>query len=139
VLQSVGILAGLLTTAYTIRKDSEVRRIETLFTLTKGHREIWSELLDRPELARVLSAEVVLEEGPITEVERRFVLFLILHAATSYEATKYGTNFAEPSVQRDLRNFFRLPIPEAVWKEFKAYQPPDFVEFVEAAIADDSI
>lgn len=138
VLQSVGIIAGLFTSAYTIRKDADVRRIQNLFTLTKDHREIWSLVLGRPELGRVLSASPDLDKTPITEAERFFVLFLILHLASSFEATKHGMYFVENGLRQDVANFFNLPIPAAVWKEMKIYQDYDFIRFVEAHIGRDT-
>ena len=133
VLQSVGIIAGLFTSAYTIRKDADVRRIQNLFTLTKDHREIWSLVLGRPELGRVLSESPDLDKTPITEAERFFVLFLILHLASSFEARKHGMYFVENGLREDVANFFNLPIPAAVWQEMKIYQDYDFIRFVEEA------
>jgi hypothetical protein len=136
VLQTVGIIAGLFSSAYTIRKEADVRRIQNLFTLTKNHREIWSQFVDRPELARVLTPAPDLNEKPVTEAERFFVLFLILHLASSFAATKHGMYFAETGLREDVANFFNLPIPSAVWEEMKIYQDSNFVRFVEEACLD---
>lgn len=131
ILQSIGIIAGLLTSAYTIRKEGDVRRIQNLFALTKNHREIWTEVLNNRELVRILSISPDLKRNPVTEAERLFVLFLILHLASSYEARKRGMFFSEAGLRRDIRQFFDLPIPRQIWQEFKKYQRPDFVSFVE--------
>jgi hypothetical protein len=121
----------LLTSAYTIWKESEVWRIQNLFTLTKNHREIWSQVVEKPDLARVLEAALDLRKNAVTEAERLFVLFLILHLASSFEATRHGMYFAEHGLRADVRRFFTLPIPRMVWKEIKEYQRPDFVGFIE--------
>jgi len=131
ILQSVGIIGGLFTTAYTLRTEGNARRIENLFTVTKNHREIWSELLAKPELSRVLRAKVDLKKEPITEAEELFVLFLTLHLATSFKAKKHGMYFAEHGLVRDMQEFFVLPIPSKIWKKIRRYQQPDFVSFVE--------
>jgi len=133
ILQSVGIIAGFFVSAYTIHKDAQVQRVQNLFTLTKNHREIWSQFADRPELARVLDPAPDLDAHPITDAERLFVLFLILHLASSFEATKYGMYFAEHGLYADVREFFSSPVPRHVWHEFQRYQRPDFVEFVRRA------
>ncbi len=133
ILQSIGIIAGLLTSAYTIHKDAEVQRVQNLFTLTKNHREIWSQVTEKPELWRVLDPAPDLSQNPITEAERLFVLFLVLHLASSFEATKHGMYFAERGLRTDVREFFGLPIAREVWDQIKKYQQPQFVSFVESA------
>lgn len=120
-----------MTAVYTIHEDREERRVSNLFSLTKNHREIWSLLIDRPELARVLDRQVDIETRPIEETERRFVLFLILHLATSFEAQKRGMFVEADGIRRDVKNFFTLPIPRTIWREFRAFQQPDFVWFVD--------
>lgn len=127
ILQSIGISAGLFASAYTIHKDAQMQRVQNLFTLTKHHREIWSQVTERPELARVLDPTPDLDRHPITELERLFVLFLILHLASSFEASRYGMYFPETGIRADVSNFFSRPIPRKVWHEAKKYQRADFV------------
>ncbi len=124
-------MGGLLTTVYTIREVSEERRVSNLFTLTKGHREIWGLVIEKPELSRVLNPKADIEKTPITEEERLFVSFLILHLATAFEAKKRGMFFAVHGLKVDVREFFNLPIPRTVWNKFRRYQQPDFVHFVD--------
>lgn len=131
ILQSVGIIGGLLTSAYTIHKNAQVQRVQNLFTLTKNHREIWSQVVEKPELARVLDPAVDLNRRPITDAERLFVLFLILHLASSFEATKHGMYFAEQGLRADVHEFFSRPIPHFVWGQIRKYQQPDFIKFVD--------
>jgi hypothetical protein len=103
--------------------------------LTKNHREIWSQVAEKPELVRVLDVAPDLGRHPITDSERLLVLFLILHLASSFEATKHGMYFAEKGLQADVRGFFSLPIPASIWKQTKRYQQSDFVTFVETIIS----
>src|SRR5260221_13307070 len=56
-LQSLGIIGGLLFTAASLRLDEKTRRVGNLMAITKNHREIWTALYDRPELSRVLDAD----------------------------------------------------------------------------------
>ena len=134
VLQSIGIVAGLFTTAYTLHEEAEARRVSNLFTLTKHHREIWSFVIEKPELSRILDERVDLTRCPVTEFERLLVRFLILHLATSFEARKRRMYFAEEGLKRDMREFFSLPIPRDVWSGVRAYQQQDFVSFVDEAL-----
>jgi hypothetical protein len=126
----------LLTAVYTIHEDREERRVSNLFELTKSHREIWSLLIERPELARILDRHANVQEQPITETEKRFVLFLILHLAASFEAQKQGMFVEADGLRRDVHQFFSRPIPRAVWMEFRSFQNSDFAAFVDDVIGD---
>lgn len=53
-LQSIGIVGGLLFTGVSLRIDTKVRRVSTLITITQQHRDIWTQLYRRPEMARHL-------------------------------------------------------------------------------------
>ena len=119
-----------------MHEEAEARRVANLFTVTKHHREIWSFVIEKPELSRVLDARVDLARFPVTESERLFVRFLILHLATSFEAKKRGMYFEEEGLKRDMREFFILPIPRDVWFGVRAYQQRDFVHFVDDAMND---
>ncbi len=101
-----------------------------LFTITKHHREIWSFVIEKPELSRVLDSRVDLGQFPVTDSERMFVRFLILHLATVFEAKKRRMFFAQEGLERDIREFFSLPIPRDVWSRVRPYQQRDFVRFV---------
>lgn len=81
---------------------------------------------------RVLNAGTDLVQEPPKEAERLFVLFLILHLSASFEARKHGMYFSEGGLEHDIRDFFILPIPRQVWRQFRGYQEPDFVRFVES-------
>jgi hypothetical protein len=131
--QTVSITFGLFATCYTIRADRRSRRIDNLLTITEHHREIWTELYSRPALRRVMQKEVNINNDPITDDEQLFVLFLVLHLASSFRAQKEGMFLAEAGLRRDIREFFDRPIPKRVWELIKVYQEADFIEFVEAA------
>ena len=133
-LQSGSIIAGLLFTAFNIRADSRERKIQSLFTLTAAHREIWSKLYEHPELSRVLLPEVETEPLVISDDERLFVHLLILHLAASYRARKLGLYFQEEGLRADIKQFFSRPIPKLVWDKSRLYQERDFVAFVDSCI-----
>lgn len=130
-LQSVGIIASLLFTAFTIRKETVARRLTDLLTLTENHREIWKQLYDRPELARVTSLVVDLRRKPPTRDEELFVTLLILHLGTARRAMKHRLVEALGGVRDDVRWFFSLPLPRAIWEKVKPFQEKDLVLFVE--------
>jgi hypothetical protein len=131
-LQSFGIIAGLLFTAAALRLDEKTRRIGNLMAITKSHREIWSQLYERPELARVIDADADLDKGVITREEELFIWFLILHLNSVYQALKNGVLLNLEGMNRDVGWFFSLPLPRAIWERAKLLQDADFVRFVES-------
>ena len=78
-LQTVGIVGGLLFTARTTLKDDRSRKIANLIAIKQQYREIWKELYDRPQLGRLLEKGVNLNTHPISTEESLFVKLLILH------------------------------------------------------------
>jgi|SRR6266850_5346183 len=133
-LQSAGIIGGLLFTAVSLRIDAKVRRVGNLIAVTHEHRDIWTQLYKRPELWRVVDRDLDLEQAPPTAEEELFVNFLILHLASVHEAMREGMFVQLPGVQRDIRNFFSLPIPNLVWGKLRSLQNIEFVAFIEKSL-----
>lgn len=133
-LQSVGIIAGLFFTSAALRADTQARRTSNLIAITGAHREIWSELYDRPELRRVTDINVDLEGTPVTSAEELFVGLLILHLNTSFQAMKAGVFISPEGLRKDIRRFFSAPMTRRIWAELKPLQDADFVRFVESCL-----
>jgi len=133
-VQSAGIIASLLFSAYTIRKDERARRIGNLIAVNEDYRHIWREFYDRPELSRVLKRDADLNKEPISAEEWLFVKMLILHLDTVRRAMKARMFVKIEGLQQDVRELFALPIPKAVWEKIKSFQDADFVSFIEMAL-----
>ena|SRR6266404_5789917 len=133
-LQSFGIIGSLLFTAAAFRTDAKARRISNLITITDHHREIWTQLLNRPGLSRVLKAVVDFRREPLTQEEELFVNLLILHLNAAYHALSGGMLVKPEQLQKDIRSFFSLPIPRAVWRKSRTFQDENFATFVEAIL-----
>jgi len=135
-IQSIGIVAGLLISAETTRRDVRAQQTTALFTLTEQHRELWSEVLVNPALVRVLRSDIDVKVNQPTEREKIFVTLLILHLDSTYKAIKAGL-FKEPSsLSLDINNFLSLPIPSQVWFANKSMRNADFVRWVEKHMQD---
>src|ERR1017187_7372272 len=119
-LQSVGIVGGLLFTAYTTWKDERARRIGNSIAIAGQYREIWKEMYDHAELSRVLAKDADVKKQPISVREEVFVKTLVLHLATVFRALKYGEFAKLEGLRKDVREFFLLPIPHEVWQRIKA-------------------
>ena len=103
-------------------------------TLTEAHRNLWTELYSKPQLARVLSDTVDLEKSPVTQEEELFVHLLILHLRAWFKARRSGMDMDDDAVSADIQEFFGHPIPREVWENSKKFQGDDFVAFVESSI-----
>lgn len=133
-VECIGIIASLLITGYTLHISSQTTRINNLLLITQYHRELWSTLFTKPELQRVLDPSPDLAANGITEDERLFTLLLILHLSASFEASRAGELIPLDGLRNDMKDFFRLPIPRAVWERQRPYQNNAFVAFVESTI-----
>lgn len=133
-VQSVGIIGGLVFTALSARTDSDVRRVANLLTITKHHRDIWTWFYERPDLLRVIDPNPDLEKHPITKAEELFVTLVVLHLSSAQEAIKQGMFAAPDRLQMDVRLFFSPPIPRAVWERIKPLQDSDFAAFVQSCL-----
>jgi hypothetical protein len=133
-LQTAGIIGGLIFTAYSSRKDDGSRKIANLIAIKQQYREIWKELYDRPELARVLEHWVDLKAQPTSLQEWLFVKLLILHLDTVYHAMEADMFVSLEGLQKDIKEFFSAPIPRSVWEKLKPFQDKDFVQLVEASM-----
>jgi hypothetical protein len=133
-LEAVGIVGGLLYTGRSFSADTRSRRLANLLSLTKQHREIWREVLEKPELTRIKESKADLYTKPVTPDEARLVNFLLLHLHCWYRAVLEGEVLTLESLSRDIRSFFALPIPRRVWEENRQYYEPDFAAFVDATL-----
>lgn len=132
-LQSTGIIVGLVFTGLAFRSEVRSRRIGNLIALTKHHRDIWEQLYTRPALKRVLARSVDVTVHPVTEEEKVFVLLVILHLHAAFRAMTDSLAPKPEVLHQDIRSFFALPIPASVWLEYRPFQDRDFLEFVERA------
>jgi hypothetical protein len=131
-LQTLGIVGGLFLTTWTIHLNTKVQRATNLLQLTQQHRELWMTLFTNPELSRVLRDDLDLNRQPPTDDETRFVTMLILHLNGAYQTIKADVLKKPEGLTADIRGFFALPIPRAVWERAKHFYDSDFVAFVEA-------
>ena len=129
-LETAGILGGLIFTSLSFRHDTKSRKVATLISLTAQHRDIWEELYNKPELRRVLDATVAEGVTP-TEEERKFVNSIILQAHCVFRAIQLGELMTLGGLAKDIGQFFSLPLPANVWSAVKQFHDADFVDFIE--------
>jgi len=133
-LQTAGIGASLLFTAYSVRRDEKARQFSNLSAIKQDYIAIWNTLYERPELARVLDRTVDLNRHPASTAEWLFVKLLILHLDSVYRAIEAGLFVSVEGLQKDIEEFFKAPIPKAIWKKLRPLQDKEFVRFIEASM-----
>ena len=133
-VQTVGLVGGLLLTAYMIHKDARARQISNLIALNERHDDIWRTFYERPQLSRVLRRDVDLNQHPVSDEERLFVKMLFIHLDTVRRTAKAGMFIEITGIRNDLRSFIKLPIPGAVWEKLKPFQDEDFTAFVDGCL-----
>ena len=134
--QTVGIIGGLLFTAHAIRRDERARAITNTIAVNEQYSQIWHEFYERPELARILEKNADLNQKPVSNDEALFVKTLLLHLDVVRRTMKAGIFVKIQGLQKDIRDFLTLPIPNAVWNKIKPFQDRDFVAFVESCLND---
>lgn len=132
-IQTVGVIGSLWFATATLKRDAETRRTSDLLALTSLHRELWSEIYRRPELGRVLQAGVDLVASPVTLQEKEFLHAVIVHFYLGWLLVTQNHVIPEDVYATDVRHFFTLPLPEAVWEKTKA-RDPKFVRFIETTL-----
>jgi hypothetical protein len=74
---------------------------------------------------------VDLDELPVTTREWVFVKMLILHLDNVRRAMNVGMFVKLQGLQKDIQEFFALPIPKAVWKRLRPFQEEGLVALIE--------
>ena len=131
---SVGVIGGLWFTAVSLHSETKTRRVANLLTITANYREVWKDFFRSPELARVIEPSADLSKQPVTPAEEFFVNLIISHISSVYEALKDELLTKQEGLRQDVRSFFSLPVPKAVWSATKLLQNRDFAAFIESCL-----
>lgn len=133
-IQTIGIVASLFFTSISLCRDLRARRISDQLTLNQQHRELWSEVNHRPELARALQPDFDPLKTPITLAEEQFLRLVFVHFQNGWLVIKEGSLTTVAALERDTSNFFKLPGPRFVWDQVKNTHDINFVTFVNKCI-----
>lgn len=132
ILGAAGVIGSLLFTAISFRSETKTRRVANLLTITANHREVWKVFLNDKSLARVRNASADVTKQPVTDAERVFVTFVILHMSSVFYAMSDQLVVKVEGLRRDIAQFLSLPIPREVWDKIKVLQNDEFAVFVES-------
>lgn len=134
-LQSVGIVGSLLLGVVSSRDNTRAKLAETFLTISSEHQKIWRDYYQNPDLRRVRESLVDLDVSPITLQERRFVQSVLVHVNAVFHARRLGSVIEPEGARADIRSFFSLPIPHAVYTDQKHLLDRAFVAYIEESLA----
>lgn len=121
-IQTLGVVGGLLYSGRSFELDRRARQTEVYISLTEAHRDLWKNLAPRPNL----------RSSPITAGERRFVTLLVVHLSSVHQAVENGIYRSSPEMEQDICELFRLPIPARVLHDILPYQTNSFRSYLES-------
>lgn len=127
-------MGSLWAAERALRLDAKTRQITLLFEIIAHHRAIWSQLYERPELARIRENEVDLEQYPITPQEELFVTQVIFQIGAIQTAVRMGVAIPFDKQDEDVRSFFSRPIPREVWRERRKLQNGVVREYIDSLL-----
>jgi hypothetical protein len=134
VIQTVGIIGSLWVAAMAANRESRTKGIENLLSLCEHHRELWKEIPGQNDLVRIFQPDADTLLVPVTMAEAEFLNLVIVHFQTGWCIAKAGGFTTLAEMKADVRSFFTLPLPRAVWEKTKQNRNMEFVRFVEKSI-----
>ena len=129
-LESLGIVGGLLFSGMALRSDVRSRKIDNHIKLAEGYRSIWSLVFADSSLDRIRRKDVDLNLFPITPSEDRIARFVLQNVLLAFEARRAGQLGDIGNLEADISAFLSNPIPRQVWGEIERFQPKPFRDFV---------
>jgi len=135
-VQTCGIVSALGFVGLGFFFDFRARQVGNLIKLTDRHRDLWERMYSDPKLTRILESAADPGHFEVTSEEKIFVVFLILHLANTYYTVRSGFLKQPQGLAADIRRFFTLPIPMAVWESVRDLQDRAFVKFVERCLSE---
>jgi hypothetical protein len=135
VIQTVGIIGSLWLATGAANRDARAKEIINLLSLSEHHRDLWREVPQRKDLKRVFQADANVRLTPPTVAETEFLNLVIVHFQTGWWIARAGGMTTLNEMRSDIRDFFTLPLPRAVWLKTKEFRNRQFVKFVERALS----
>jgi len=133
-VQTIGIIGSLWMAMAAAHRDAKTREVENLVSFNGQHHALWSGVLQKPELQRIFRTDANALEKPVTVIEQEFLNLVFVHFQTGWRLATSGALITLDELKADVREFFPLPLPRAVWEKTKSFKNQKFVRFVERAL-----
>jgi hypothetical protein len=131
---SAGIIGSLWMGIAAAHREAKAREIQNVLRLSEHHHELWNSLNRRPGLDRIRRTDAEVLVDPLTTAEQEFINLAIVHYLTGWRIAEAGGITTLTELAADVRGFFCLPLPHAVWEKTKQYRNQRFVRFVDRAL-----
>ena len=123
-----------MMTAAAAHREAKAREIENILTLSDHHRNLWSEIAEKPELQRIFQTNVDVLKKPATVIEEVFLNEAAAHFLTGWRISKAGGITTLKELAIDAKWFFSLPLPRAIWEKTKKNRNRRFVTFIDKSL-----
>lgn len=128
-------MASLGFAGFAFRREQRSRAITERLQLLEQHRELWSKVHEHKELKRIKEPNLDLVGEPVTALEREFLNMIFIHFETGWRLAELGSVNSLDTIRTDVKTFFRLPLPAAVWAETKDLRNDEFRRFVDDCLS----
>jgi hypothetical protein len=139
VIQTAGIMGSLWLAMSAARQEAKAKEIDNLLTIAEHHCELWGDVHKKRELDRIFQTTCDGLAPGLTVAEEEFINLAIVHYLTGWRIAKSGGLTSLKELGADVRGFFSLPLPRAVWEKTKNYRNRHFVKFVGNALCKSKI
>jgi hypothetical protein len=129
-VQTVGIIASLLFTAYELRRNRASCIAANEIKLIELHRDLWRMTIDQPSLMRPFGHDLKPDELKLSIAESRFVNLLFLHISGAFRLTEAGEVRRTGDFRGDLKELLARPAIRNFWEANQRYHDARFVAFV---------
>ncbi|MDQ1086179.1 hypothetical protein [Siphonobacter sp. SORGH_AS_1065] len=130
-LDKIVAIVGLYYVIKTFRFSNNLSKLNFISQLTQNHREIWSRIVEKELNERI--TDISADPKTLTKTEKRYILYVILHIKTSYQAHILKVKRLSQEEIKDMGNFLNYPLASQTWNEVKYWHEKKFVKFIEDA------
>jgi hypothetical protein len=131
-IQTAGIVASILLAVWTAWRFECTQSISNSIAITDQHRNLLNDV--KTNAPRIFVADADVNAVPISLAEEIGVINFVAHLSTVFRANRYGEFVKLDGLERDVREFFKLPIPNTIWEKLKPFQDKKLVAFVESCL-----
>ena len=130
-VQSAGIIGGLVFAGMNFRREGRAKRASNYVTLVQNYRDVWKLKIADPTLMRIFRTDLRASELSLSETEARFLSFLIFHLSTYHQLWTNGQIDKIDAIGEDIKNTFACPAIRKYWEENKKFYNRGFARFVD--------
>lgn len=137
IIEDIGIIGGLVGVwvgILTYRQGNKDKQTANLMAMAARGEALWDKIENDPSLGRVLAYQADLSKAPTLAESRALNRIFKLYQDGWRVASATDRNELN-SLAIDIVDFLKRPLPSAIWEQKKRFRNPEFLRFVNRAIA----